>query len=95
MEAVTWVQLFAAIAGVVVAAVGVAVAVWFGFLSRQDRGFDKLSKQMETYEKRNEAAHGQLCKDISEVRTTLQAVDGNVRELVGCFKERDRQQAAD
>ena len=87
MEAMTWAQLFVAIAGVVVAAVGIAVAVWFGFLSRQDRGFDRLGKQIEAYETRNETDH-------RELRKTLQTVDGNVRELVGRFKERDQQQAA-
>ena len=106
MEAMTWAQLFVAIAGVVVAAVGVAVGVWFGFLNRQDRGFDKLGKQIETYETRNENEHRELGKRIEGVRTelrqdnaefrkTLQAVDRNVTLLVGRQQERDQRGATE
>ena len=94
MNAMTWVQLFVAAAGVAVAAAGVAAMVWFGFLNRQDRSFDKLGKQIEAYEKRNETAHGQLGEDIGKIRDTLQAVDRNVNKLVGRFEERDQQRKA-
>ena len=80
MEAITWAQLFVAIAGVVVAAFGAAVAVWFGFINRQDRAFDKLGRQIETYETRNENDHRDLGKRIEDVRTELRQDNAELRQ---------------
>lgn len=102
MTAMTWAQIAISAVGVAIAGIGVAAAIWFNILNRQDKNFDKVVKLIETYEERNDKAHGDLGNRIAEtnrkmdsgfekVNETLRTVDGNVRELVGCFKERDGQ----
>lgn len=89
------------VVGVVVAAVGVAVAAWIGFWNRLDRNFAELRgdnsdlrKELRTeirdLNAHNEAAHSGLRDNIGKLTETVNDVATGVAHLRGRQDERDR-----